>query len=148
MILVIHSLPCNMPTMPDRKHADDVLDSSLKSGLLHELATMEQHPESVPINALVPIEGTPMGGSKEAQLPQLGQVNRDAMCCPFHLECPCFVNLLLKLLAAFPGPYNSTVLLLKGARYLPDGAYHRNSSYRDANLDGSTFCGADVFLAP
>ncbi|KAL3906046.1 MAG: hypothetical protein SGPRY_010693 [Prymnesium sp.] len=42
-------------------------------GLLHELATMEQHPESVPINALVPIEGTPMGGSKEAQLPQLGQ---------------------------------------------------------------------------
>jgi len=29
-------------------------------GLLHELATMEVHPESVPINALVPIEGTPM----------------------------------------------------------------------------------------
>ena len=28
--------------------------------LLHELATMEEHPESVPINALVPIEGTPM----------------------------------------------------------------------------------------
>uniref|UniRef100_A0A7S3AML9 biotin synthase n=1 Tax=Haptolina ericina TaxID=156174 RepID=A0A7S3AML9_9EUKA len=29
-------------------------------GLLHELATMEAHPESVPINALVPIEGTPL----------------------------------------------------------------------------------------
>jgi len=29
-------------------------------GLLHELSTMEVHPESVPINALVPIEGTPM----------------------------------------------------------------------------------------
>jgi len=29
-------------------------------GLLHELATMEKHPESVPVNALVPIEGTPM----------------------------------------------------------------------------------------
>jgi len=29
-------------------------------GLLHELSTMEAHPESVPINALVPIEGTPM----------------------------------------------------------------------------------------
>jgi len=29
-------------------------------GLLHELATMPEHPESVPVNALVPIEGTPM----------------------------------------------------------------------------------------
>ena len=29
-------------------------------GLLHELATMPIHPESVPINMLVPIEGTPL----------------------------------------------------------------------------------------
>ena len=29
-------------------------------GLLHELATLAIHPESVPINMLVPIEGTPM----------------------------------------------------------------------------------------
>ena len=29
-------------------------------GLLHELATMPVHPESVPINALVPVEGTAM----------------------------------------------------------------------------------------
>jgi biotin synthase len=29
-------------------------------GLLHELATMPVHPESVPINMLVPIEGTPL----------------------------------------------------------------------------------------
>ncbi|MFW1755426.1 biotin synthase, partial [Acinetobacter wanghuae] len=29
-------------------------------GLLYELATMPIHPESVPINMLVPIEGTPM----------------------------------------------------------------------------------------
>lgn len=28
--------------------------------MLHTLATMPQHPESVPINALVPIEGTPL----------------------------------------------------------------------------------------
>ena len=26
-------------------------------GLLHTLATMSEHPESVPINALVPVEG-------------------------------------------------------------------------------------------
>lgn len=30
--------------------------------LLHTLATMEPHPESVPINAIVPIEGTPLAG--------------------------------------------------------------------------------------
>lgn len=29
-------------------------------GLLHELSTMSVHPESVPINMLVPIEGTPL----------------------------------------------------------------------------------------
>lgn len=30
-------------------------------GLLHVLATLPEHPESVPINALVSVEGTPMG---------------------------------------------------------------------------------------
>ena len=30
-------------------------------GLLYELASLPQHPESVPINALVPVEGTPLG---------------------------------------------------------------------------------------
>ncbi len=29
-------------------------------GMLHTLATMEEHPESVPVNALVPVEGTPL----------------------------------------------------------------------------------------
>jgi biotin synthase len=35
-------------------------------GLLHQLATMEQHPESVPINALVAVEGTPLGQQASA----------------------------------------------------------------------------------
>jgi len=30
-------------------------------GLLHVLATLDEHPESVPINALVSVEGTPLG---------------------------------------------------------------------------------------
>ena len=30
-------------------------------GLLHELSSLPEHPESVPINALVPVEGTPLG---------------------------------------------------------------------------------------
>lgn len=29
-------------------------------GLLHTLATLPEHPESVPVNALVPVEGTPL----------------------------------------------------------------------------------------
>lgn len=34
-------------------------------GLLHVLATLPQHPESVPINALVAVEGTPLGDNGE-----------------------------------------------------------------------------------
>ncbi|WP_370538906.1 biotin synthase BioB [Synechococcus elongatus] len=32
-----------------------------RAGLLQVLATLDPHPESVPINALVPVEGTPLG---------------------------------------------------------------------------------------
>jgi biotin synthase len=35
-----------------------------RAGLLHQLATLPEHPESLPINDLVPIEGTPLGGSE------------------------------------------------------------------------------------
>jgi biotin synthase len=34
-----------------------------RAGLLHALATLPDHPQSLPINALVPIAGTPLGGS-------------------------------------------------------------------------------------
>lgn len=34
-------------------------------GLLHVLATLPEHPESVPINALVSVEGTPLGDKKD-----------------------------------------------------------------------------------
>ena len=43
-------------------------------GLLHELATMEKHPESVPVNALVPIEGTPM--MEAGEVPDVFQMAR------------------------------------------------------------------------
>lgn len=33
--------------------------------LIHNLATMTQHPESVPINALIPVDGTPMEGREQ-----------------------------------------------------------------------------------
>jgi biotin synthase len=34
-----------------------------RAGLLHALATLPEHPQSLPINALVPIPGTPLGRS-------------------------------------------------------------------------------------
>ncbi len=34
-----------------------------RAGLLHQLATLPSHPESLPINDLMPIAGTPLGGS-------------------------------------------------------------------------------------
>jgi len=36
--------------------------------MLHTLATMPQHPESVPINALVPIAGTPLANNKKVDV--------------------------------------------------------------------------------
>lgn len=36
------------------EHEDD------RIGMLHTLATLREHPESVPVNALVPVEGTPL----------------------------------------------------------------------------------------
>ncbi|MCS7152576.1 MAG: biotin synthase BioB [Bacteroidia bacterium] len=41
--------------------------------LLHTLATMQPHPESVPINALVPIEGTPLA---DAEPPSVWEIVR------------------------------------------------------------------------
>jgi biotin synthase len=37
-------------------------------GLLHVLATLPEHPESVPINALVAVEGTPLGDNEDIDL--------------------------------------------------------------------------------
>jgi biotin synthase len=34
-----------------------------RAGLLHQLATLPEHPQSLPVNALMPIAGTPLGGS-------------------------------------------------------------------------------------
>jgi len=37
-------------------------------GLLHTLATLPVHPESVPINALVPVKGTPMADQPQVDI--------------------------------------------------------------------------------
>ena len=37
-------------------------------GMLHTLATLPQHPESVPVNALVPVEGTPLENQERVKV--------------------------------------------------------------------------------
>src|SRR5688572_12622177 len=37
-------------------------------GMLHTLATLPQHPESVPVNALVPVEGTPLEDQEKVSI--------------------------------------------------------------------------------
>ncbi|MDX2201757.1 MAG: biotin synthase BioB [Hyphomicrobiaceae bacterium] len=39
-----------------------------RASMLRELANLPRHPESVPINALMPIEGTPLGASKRVDI--------------------------------------------------------------------------------
>ena len=45
-------------------------------GLLHTLATLEEHPESVPINALVPVDGTPVASEGKADAPDIWDMGR------------------------------------------------------------------------
>jgi biotin synthase len=42
-------------------------------GLIHELSKLTPHPESVPINALMPIEGTPLGPSEPVSAVELAR---------------------------------------------------------------------------
>jgi len=39
--------------------------------MLHTLSTMEVHPDSVPINALVPVAGTPLQDNKKVQIDEM-----------------------------------------------------------------------------
>ncbi len=43
-------------------------------GLIHELSKQEPHPESVPINALVPVEGTPLAEQQKVDGLQLARM--------------------------------------------------------------------------
>lgn len=52
-------------------------------GLLHSLATLPAHPDSIPINDLMPVPGTPLGGSKS-----VGGIEFIRMIAVARLVCP------------------------------------------------------------
>jgi biotin synthase len=58
-----------------------------RAGLLHALATLPEHPDSLPVNALVPIEGTPLGNEAlaDGQIDPLEFVRTIAVA---RLVCP------------------------------------------------------------
>ena len=58
-----------------------------RAGLLHALATLPEHPDSLPVNALVPIEGTPLGDkvASEGQIEGIEFVRTVAVA---RLVCP------------------------------------------------------------
>ena len=58
-----------------------------RAGLLYELATLPEHPDSVPINGLVPISGTPLGDRvlKKGQIDGLEFVRTVAVA---RIVCP------------------------------------------------------------
>ena len=58
-----------------------------RAGLLHALAVLPEHPDSLPVNALVPVEGTPLGEkvAAEGQIDGLEFVRTIAVA---RLVCP------------------------------------------------------------
>lgn len=57
-------------------------------GLLHVLATLPEHPESVPINALVSVEGTPLGDQDEADIDQVDAFDMARMIATARIVMP------------------------------------------------------------
>ena len=61
-----------------------------RAGLLHALATLPEHPDSLPVNALVPVAGTPLGEkiSREGEIDPIEFVRTVAVA---RLVCPASV---------------------------------------------------------
>ncbi len=57
-------------------------------GLLHVLATLPYHPESVPINALVAVEGTPLGESDDDNIGQVDAFDMARMIATARIVMP------------------------------------------------------------
>ena len=59
-----------------------------RAGLLHALATLPEHPDSLPVNALVPVTGTPLGERvlKEGEIDPIEFVRTVAVA---RIVCPC-----------------------------------------------------------
>lgn len=111
-----------------------------RAGLLHALATLPAHPDSLPINALVPIKGTPLGES--AAIDDLEFVRTIAVA---RIVCP---KSMVRLSAGREGMSRSTQALcfMAGANSIFVGDRLLTTSNPGVDSDAKLF--ADLGLKP
>eukprot|EP00591_Stephanopyxis_turris_P006862 CAMPEP_0195518718 /NCGR_PEP_ID=MMETSP0794_2-20130614/13553_1 /TAXON_ID=515487 /ORGANISM="Stephanopyxis turris, Strain CCMP 815" /LENGTH=429 /DNA_ID=CAMNT_0040647739 /DNA_START=178 /DNA_END=1470 /DNA_ORIENTATION=+ len=63
-------------------------EESDRVGLLHVLATLPEHPESVPINALVSVKGTPLGDREEGDIDEVDAFDMARMIATARIVMP------------------------------------------------------------
>jgi biotin synthase len=116
-------------------------------GLLTELATMEVHPESVPVNALVPIEGTPLTDYSPPDVFQMARTIATA-----RIVMPKSVVRLSAGRLSF-SPLEQAVMFMAGANSIFTGDKLLTTPNPDFDADGELFQslglkGRPAFSAP
>jgi len=115
-----------------------------RAGLLHALATLPAHPDSLPVNALVPVAGTPLGDqvAREGQIDPLEFVRTVAVA---RLVCP---KSMVRLSAGREGMSRETQALcfLAGANSIFVGGRLLTTPNPEQDEDARLF--ADLGLKP
>jgi biotin synthase len=111
-----------------------------RASLLHSLATLPEHPDSLPVNALVPIKGTPLGESE--RIDALEFVRTIAVA---RIVCP---KAVVRLSAGREGMSRETQALcfLAGANSIFVGSRLLTTSNPEVDADDQLF--ADLGLRP
>jgi biotin synthase len=111
-----------------------------RASLLHALATLPEHPDSLPVNALVPIKGTPLGNSE--RIDGLEFVRTIAVA---RLVCP---KAMVRLSAGREGMSRETQALcfLAGANSIFVGSRLLTTSNPEVDMDDKLL--ADLGLRP
>ena len=115
-----------------------------RAGLLHALATLPEHPDSLPVNALVPVAGTPLGDQvrREGEIDGLEFVRTVAVA---RLVCP---KAVVRLSAGREGMSRELQALcfLAGANSIFVGARLLTTANPEMDQDARLF--ADLGLRP
>jgi biotin synthase len=116
-----------------------------RASLLHSLATLLEHPDSLPVNALVPIKGTPLGQKvleKSERIDALEFVRTIAVA---RIVCP---KAVVRLSAGREGMSRETQALcfLAGANSIFVGSRLLTTSNPEVDADDQLF--ADLGLRP
>jgi biotin synthase len=116
-----------------------------RAGLLHALAALPEHPDSLPVNALVPIEGTPLGDKVAAEQSQIDGLEFVRTIAVARLVCP---KSVVRLSAGREGMSRELQALcfLAGANSIFVGARLLTTSNPEMDEDSRLF--ADLGLKP